>query len=414
MRSNPTAKANSMMTTAPATQKRANLMSDLAPAPASHAVVDVAHDAQVLTLRWDDGRVSRFAAIWLRDNCPCPACRHPQAMERLHMFIDHETPCISHVTHTAADRVEVRFNHGQAQHAAMFDVHWLRQHCYSSTARDEARPRRRLWDAGLNDALPTVDFDDYMGTTEGMRAWIEAILSHGIVLLKGVPTVPGKLLEVARRIGPVRQTNFGDHYDVISMPNPNAVAYTALGLELHNDLVNWRFPPDVQMLSCLKSSVTGGESMFADGFRVAEDLRAQSPESFKLLAEQPVEFRFHDAGCDIRATAPMLAVDSQGSLTRIRFNNWLRSSLKVPEELVVPMYQAIAALWTLLRDPRYHLNLKLNPGELIAYDNNRILHGRKSFDPHSGERHLQGCYMNMEDLDSALRVLDRGVATDAR
>lgn len=154
--------------------------------------------------------------------------------------------------------------------------------------------------------------------------------------------------------------------------------------------------------------------MFADGFRVAEDLRAQSPESFKLLAEQPVEFRFHDAGCDIRATAPMLAVDSQGSLTRIRFNNWLRSSLKVPEELVVPMYQAIAALWTLLRDPRYHLNLKLNPGELIAYDNNRILHGRKSFDPHSGERHLQGCYMNMEDLDSALRVLDRGVATDAR
>ena len=154
--------------------------------------------------------------------------------------------------------------------------------------------------------------------------------------------------------------------------------------------------------------------MFADGFRVAEDLRAQSPEFFELLAEQPVEFRFHDVGCDIRASAPMLAVDSQGSLTRIRFNNWLRSSLKVPEELVVPMYQAMAALWTLLRDPRYHLNLKLNPGELIAYDNNRILHGRKSFDPGSGERHLQGCYMNMEDLDSALRVLDRGAAIDAR
>ena len=414
MRSKPTARYNSMMTTAPATQSQAHWMSDLAPAPTAHAVVAIAHDAQMLTLRWDDGRISRFAAIWLRDNCPCPACRHPQAMERLHMFIDHETPCISQVTQTAADLVEVRFNQGTAQHAALFDVHWLRQHCYSSAARNEALPKRKFWDAGLNDALPAVDFDDFMGTKGGMRAWIEAIQRHGIVLLKGVPTVPGQLLEVARRIGPVRQTNFGDHYDVISMPNPNAVAYTALGLELHNDLVNWRFPPDVQMLSCLKSSVTGGESLFADGFRVAEDLRAQSPESFKLLVEQPVEFRFHDADCDIRTSAPMLALDSRGSLTGIRFNNWLRSSLKVPEELVVPMYQAIAALWTLLRDPRYHLTLKLNPGELIAYDNRRILHGRKSFDPNTGERHLQGCYLNMEDLDSALRVLDRDAAIGAR
>jgi gamma-butyrobetaine dioxygenase len=41
----------------------------------------------------------------------------------------------------------------------------------------------------------------------------------------------------------------------------------------------------------------------------------------------------------------------------------------------------------------------------VTYDNNRVLHGRKPFDPSSGERHLQGCYMNMEDLDSALRLL---------
>ena len=46
--------------------------------------------------------------------------------------------------------------------------------------------------------------------------------------------VPGKLLEVARHIGPVRQTNFGDHYDVMSMPKPNAVAYTALWILLRD------------------------------------------------------------------------------------------------------------------------------------------------------------------------------------
>lgn len=396
-----------MMNIAPASLHPSSLMSDLAHAPALHAVRDIAQDAQALTLHWDDGRVSRFDALWLRDNCACPSCRHPQAMERLYMFIDHAPPHITQVAQTTAEVLEVHFSQGAEHHVSRFQIAWLRQHCYSSAARKEAQATRALWDADLNGAVPTVDFGAFMETEEGLRAWIGAIRSHGIVLLQGVPQEPGKLLDVARRIGPVRHTNFGDHYDVISMPNPNAVAYTALGLELHHDLGNWRFPPDVQMLSCLKNSVTGGESLFADGFRVAGDLRASNPEAFALLSQQLVEFRFHDANCDIRTSAPMLALDPQGQLTRMRFNNWLRSSLSVSEELVAPMYRAIAALWTLLRDERYHLDLKLRPGELIAYDNNRILHGRKSFDPNSGERHLQGCYLNMEDVDSAMRMSER-------
>jgi len=396
-----------MMNTAPAIPQQPSLMADLAPMPAPHRVSRIAHDAQALKLHWDDGRLSRFEAIWLRDNCACPACRHPQAMERLYMFIDHESPHITQVAQITADALEVHFSQGTENHVSRFDMAWLRQHCYSDAARKEARATRTLWDAGLNGAVPTVDFEAYMETEEGLRAWIRAIRSHGIVLLQGVPREPGKLLDVARRIGPVRHTNFGDHYDVISMPDPNAVAYTALGLELHHDLGNWRFPPDVQMLGCIKNSVTGGESLFADGFRVAEDLRARNPEAYALLSQQLVEFRFHDANSDIRASAPMLELDHKGQLTRMRFNNWLRSSLDVEEELVAPMYKAIAALWALLRDARYHLNLKLRPGELIAYDNNRILHGRKSFDPHSGERHLQGCYLNMEDLDSAMRMSER-------
>ncbi|MBV9542797.1 MAG: TauD/TfdA family dioxygenase [Chloroflexi bacterium] len=64
-------------------------------------------------------------------------------------------------------------------------------------------------------------------------------------------------------------------------------------------------------------------------------------------------------------------------------------------------------LWQLLREPKYRLNMRLAAGELIAYDNNRVLHGRSAFDASSGERHLQGCYLNQEDLDSTLRLLDR-------
>jgi len=64
----------------------------------------------------------------------------------------------------------------------------------------------------------------------GLRAWAEALRSWGIVLMRNAPAGPEKLLEIARHAGPIRSSNFGDHYDVISMPNPNASAYTAMVL----------------------------------------------------------------------------------------------------------------------------------------------------------------------------------------
>jgi gamma-butyrobetaine dioxygenase len=222
--------------------------------------------------------------------------------------------------------------------------------------------------------------------------------------------VDGKVLEVAHRIGPVRASNFGEYYSVVSKPNPNASAYTSMGLELHTDLANWRSPPDVQLLFCLKNTVTGGESVFADGFRVAEDLRNADPQAFRLLSTHAIEYRFHDETCDIRTAARVIETDGDGQITRVRFNNWLRAATAMPEDLVAPMYEALATFWRMLRDPQYRLNLRLEPGDLISYNNNRALHGRRPFDETSGERHLQGCYLNQEDVDSRLRLLDRAGA----
>jgi gamma-butyrobetaine dioxygenase len=246
-----------------------------------------------------------------------------------------------------------------------------------------------------------------MNEREGVRAWISALKTDGIVLLEAVPQVSRQLLQVANRIGPVRASNFGEYYDVVSKPNPNASAYTSMGLELHTDLANWRCPPDIQLLFCLKSNVTGGESVFGDGFRVAEELRASDPAAFDLLATQPVEYRFHDTTCDIRSSATLIETGPDGELRRIRFNNWLRGATVFPEASLERMYAAIGKFWRMLRDPRYQLHLRLRPGDLIAYDNRRVLHGRAPFDASSGERHLQGCYINQEDVDSMLRMLDR-------
>jgi len=37
-------------------------------------------------------QLHRFHAMWLRDNCPCPICRHPHALERRFLLIDQPEP----------------------------------------------------------------------------------------------------------------------------------------------------------------------------------------------------------------------------------------------------------------------------------------------------------------------------------
>ena len=47
----------------------------------------------------------------------------------------------------------------------------------------------------------------------------------------------------------------------------------------------------------------------------------------------------------------------------------------------------------------------MQPGDLLLFDNERVLHGRAG--ESIGERHLQGCYADRDGLKSTLAVLER-------
>lgn len=59
------------------------------------------------------------------------------------------------------------------------------------------------------------------------------------------------------------------------------------------------------------------------------------------------------------------------------------------------------------REDRFRLVKRLNPGELWCFDNRRTLHARNAFDPTSGARHFQGCYIDRDELLSRILVLQR-------
>ena len=54
--------------------------------------------------------------------------------------------------------------------------------------------------------------------------------------------------------------------------------------------------PGLQFLFCLHNSCTGGDSIFVDGYAVAEQLRSESPGDFEVLATVAVPFRHSQPG----------------------------------------------------------------------------------------------------------------------
>ena len=244
-----------------------------------------------------------------------------------------------------------------------------------------------------------------LATSRGTKHWLTAMLTNGAIVVEDTPNVIGEVIRLAERVGYARPTNFGTIFDVETRPDPNNSAYTAAGLDLHTDLPNWASPPDFQLLHALTNEAAGGDSMLADGVAVATRLRAIDPKAFDVLATTPVPFRFHDDVDDIRHTAPIIDVDPDGEPVAIRFNNWIRDVDPFADE---SFYDAYLSMWRLLRDPEHVVTLRLAAGDTLCFDNRRILHGRTEFDPQSGRRHLQGCYMDRDMVESRLRRLSLG------
>ncbi|MFZ0485803.1 MAG: TauD/TfdA family dioxygenase [Arenicellales bacterium] len=385
-------------------------MEEYTPYAGTSRLVSANRQGRGVALTWDDDLVGFFHDIWLRDHCACPVCRHPRTRERLFRIIDlpAELP-VPDARITAAGALELRWPPmpGFESHHSLFDPGWLRQRADGAAREPLSVDRKTPWDASLVDRLPEVDYGEFMRMDEGLATWLQALDRYGLAIIRNGPAAEGEVLRVAERVGWPRESNFGRLFDVFSKPDPNNAAYTDIALEPHADLPNWERPPDFQLLYCLSNDARGGDSTLTDGYAVSEALKAEDPEAFRLLNELAIDFRFQDETSDIAWRAPVIGCDEHGNPVVIRFNNWIREALRLPSEQVEPFYRAYRRLWELLRDPRYTLRVKLRPGEMIAFDNLRVLHGRDAFDPNSGRRHLQGAYLDRDLIRSRQRVLSR-------
>ena len=193
----------------------------------------------------------------------------------------------------------------------------------------------------------------------------------------------------------MRETNYGRLFDVRAEPDAGNLAYTPLALPLHTDNPYRDPTPTVQVLHCLRPAAAGGATVLSDGLAAAEWLRWNNPEAFELLVTTPVTFRYHDAQVDLSCRRAVIELSAERTVRGVALNH---------RSLATPSDERFArALHTFVqRLEQTAVELTLDAGEAIVFDNRRILHSRTGFDASSG-RHLQGCYVDIDALDSTAR-----------
>jgi gamma-butyrobetaine dioxygenase len=189
------------------------------------------------------------------------------------------------------------------------------------------------------------------------------------------------------------------------VPNANDLAYTAVELGAHTDNP-YRSPvPTIQLLHCLINETTGGLSTLVDGLAVAEALKLRDRAAFEVLTTTPVRFRFRDKDTELVASAPPIELDVTGAVRGIHLSPRLDFVPLMSREALAEYYRARRVFDLMMRDREFEIRFLLNAGDLVMFDNVRLLHGRTSFNPDEGLRHLQGCYIDIDGPRSIYRVL---------
>ncbi|WP_300612136.1 TauD/TfdA family dioxygenase [Trebonia sp.] len=145
--------------------------------------------------------------------------------------------------------------------------------------------------------------------------------------------------------------------------------------------------PTLQLLLCLRDAAAGGETGLLDGFT-------------------PWPFGYSDDDTELRACQPLIGLSPRGRIREVRFNHRSMLALRLPAAEAGAAYAAYRAWAELLARPEFLLRLRLAPGDCLILDNTRVLHARSAFSA-AGERHLQGCYADLDSLLGTLAVLRR-------
>jgi len=247
---------------------------------------------------------------------------------------------------------------------------------------------------------------------EELIALITALFEEGHVIITDVPCYSGAVVDLGRsltRFSQVRPTNWGDYFNVESKADGDKkdIAYTSLALPPHVDNPYRDPPPCFQLLHTLANNCSGGMSTAVDAFSIVEELQELHPKYFEVLCETSVRWENDGGNRDsgMYSIAPMIELEKnvggKVSVKQIRYS--AKSGGYVPwmpfEESDI-FFKARNKFSMMVNEEHRQSHFRLNKGDVWVFNNLRMLHGRTEFEK-DGDRHLQGCYVDVDGFQFA-------------
>ncbi|KAJ6119811.1 Trimethyllysine dioxygenase [Penicillium sp. IBT 18751x] len=361
----------------------------------------------------------QFGPFFLRENCQCSTCVHPDTKQRI---VDtFKIPPNVKVQEAEANEKDIIIKWSD-NHESTYSWDWLVAHQQNThppwkIPEFEGLPNVRyhslfsLGENKENKGYPEVNYEDVMSNDASVLEWLENIWKWGFCFVKGVPVDPESTKTLIERIAFIRHTHYGGFWDFTADLTFKDTAYTNEFLGAHTDNTYFTDPARLQLFHLLShTDGDGGASLLVDGYAAAQELCEKDPRSYQVL----IRYRhpWHASGNEDvciqpSSRAPVLSVHpDMDTVYQIRWNNYDRApkgDWNINQQKA--WYKAAARYNKILHEKNRQIWRQLEPGTALIFDNWRMLHGRSEF---TGKRRMCGGYVNNDDFVSRFRLLKYG------
>jgi trimethyllysine dioxygenase len=354
-----------------------------------------------LKAAWSDGETSEWPYVWLRDHSHDPGTINVSTMQRslftASLDLDMKP---KDVTVTDSELV-ISWDSASSPTPSKLPLSFLLQYRVPTTPKPRITLPKTLWTATTLGPTPSIPHSEIIASDAGVIKWLQLVARFGFAIATGTPATPEATEALIRKIAYIRDSIFGAFWTFTADASKADTAYTTLELRPHTDGTYTHDAPGMQLLHCLAFIGTGGESTMVDAFAVAERMRREWPEEYRVLSEVEVPGQYIGDGSHLVAARPVFRHARDGELLQVSWNNYDRNAFLLPVKEHVKFYRALKVFDTMANDKTNQWRHVLKPGEAMLFDNWRVLHGREAYE---GNRTLCGGYLNHEDFESRLRV----------
>lgn len=360
----------------------------------------------------DTEKILKFNPHWLRFNCHSRFSKQADTGQRQISLKTIPTDLKIECVEIIEQNMIINWQNETKQSYSIVPLLFLLNNCPTdmdtSTFSSRLKPCRELkfFDYG------TFLNSDGTKNDETMREWLMHMAEYGLAVIQNFGVKENQVVNFAENIAPVQKTIYGESFDVKVDKNPINIAYADGPLPFHMDLVYYEAPPGLQFLHCIKfdEEIEGGESILLDAFDVAEEFRKEHPEYFKTLSSVPATFqKLHIKNGKSEVMIhhrPHIHLNHRGEVMSMTWSPANEGPLKnLTDDELLNYYDAYLEFSKKIDQNPNIIEYRLKPGEILTFNNRRILHGRNAFISMNGSRHFQGCYVNTDEFKSELRSL---------